>query len=111
MIEKLHSAGLRLLLWQIPVYKQPDKDDPPCIQRDNDRAYAVAHKLCVMDSEGKPYAIPEGHWFAGSLLPDFTNAETRRLLACFSPIMQWHSEPNGGQFAGEEMLDNNERSP
>ena len=240
MIEKLHSAGLRLLLWQIPVYKRPDKDEPACIQRDRDRAYAIEHKLCVMDNEGKPYAIPESHWFAGSVLPDFTNAETRRVwfnkrrylldlgvdgfktdggefiyredisfadgsggadminayaqsyvraytdfvgeertlfsragyvgqhttpilwagdqqstfeelraqlraglsaalsgvifwgfdiggfagplpdaelylrateLACFSPIMQWHSEPDGGQFAGEETLANNERSP
>lgn len=34
-------------------------------------------------------------------------------LACFSPVMQWHSEPDGGQF---QLLQpgiegNNERSP
>lgn len=35
------------------------------------------------------------------------------MLACFCPIMQWHSEPDGGQF--RELMPggegNNERSP
>lgn len=35
------------------------------------------------------------------------------MLACFTPIMQWHSEPDGGQF--KELMPggegNNERSP
>ena len=29
-----------------------------------------------MNADGTPYRIPEGHWFAGSLVPDFTNPET-----------------------------------
>jgi alpha-D-xyloside xylohydrolase len=34
-------------------------------------------------------------------------------LACFSPIMQWHSEPEGGQFRDIQAQEtgNNERSP
>ena len=31
-------------------------------------------------------------------------------MGCFSPIMQWHSEPRGGQFGGERVA-NNDRSP
>lgn len=31
-------------------------------------------------------------------------------LACFSPIMQWHSEPRGGQYGGRKA-ENNDRSP
>ncbi|MCL2003447.1 MAG: glycoside hydrolase [Oscillospiraceae bacterium] len=34
-------------------------------------------------------------------------------MACFSPVMQWHSEPLGGQFAGVMASDDriNDRSP
>jgi alpha-D-xyloside xylohydrolase len=34
-------------------------------------------------------------------------------LACFSPVMQWHSEPEGGQFRDlqAQEMGNNERSP
>ena len=31
-------------------------------------------------------------------------------LACFCPIMQWHSEPRGGQYGGMRV-ENNDRSP
>lgn len=27
--------------------------------------------------DGSPYRIPEGNWFAGSMIPDFTNPETK----------------------------------
>jgi alpha-D-xyloside xylohydrolase len=245
MIEKLHDRGLRLVLWQIPVYKPRGPGEAACIQRDNDLSCAAGRGLVVRDGEGRPYTIPEGHWFAGSLLPDFTNAETRQVwfakrqylldmgvdgfktdggefiyredlvfangnaigeaagaemingyakaytgayadfagpdrvlfsragfsgqhttpilwagdqrssfaelqsclraglsaalsgiifwgfdiggfagplpspelylrateLACFCPVMQWHSEPEGGQFAGSQIIGNNERSP
>lgn len=50
--------------------------------------------------------------FAGPL-PTLDLYRRATMLACFTPIMQWHSEPDGGQFkelmpGGEE---NNERSP
>ncbi|MDR1468267.1 MAG: glycoside hydrolase [Spirochaetaceae bacterium] len=79
MIQKLHDAGLRLVLWQIPAYRKQGDDEPVCVQHDHDRAYALENRLCVMDTQGKPYTIPPGHWFADSLLPDFSNPETRRL--------------------------------
>lgn len=79
MINTIHDDGLRLVLWQIPVYKKQEDSDPVTVQRDADNDYAVQQKLCVREKGGTPYAIPPGHWFAGSLLPDFTNPETRRL--------------------------------
>ncbi len=31
-------------------------------------------------------------------------------MGCFAPVMQWHSEPRGGQYGGERVA-NNDRSP
>ncbi|MDR2021077.1 MAG: glycoside hydrolase [Treponema sp.] len=78
-IERLHRAGLHLVLWQCPVYKKLEEGRPPDRQHENDRDYVVQNRLCVMDAAGKPYTIPPGHWFEGSMIPDFTNPETRRL--------------------------------
>ncbi|MDR1904179.1 MAG: glycoside hydrolase [Treponema sp.] len=79
MIEKLHNAGIRLVLWQIPAHKKQGPNDGVCVQRDNDRAWAAEQRLCVLDRAGNPYEIPEGKWFEGSLVPDFTNPEAARL--------------------------------
>ena len=76
MIERLHARGVHLLLWQIPVYKQLEPHEPPNEQLERDWAEAVERRLCVMNADGTPYRIPAGHWFAGSLVPDFTNPET-----------------------------------
>ena len=76
MIERLHARGVHLLLWQIPVYKQLEPHEPPNGQLERDWAEAVERRLCVMNADGTPYRIPAGHWFAGSLVPDFTNPET-----------------------------------
>ena len=50
--------------------------------------------------------------FAGPL-PSLDLYRRATQLACFTPIMQWHSEPDGGQF--RELMPgaegNNERSP
>lgn len=50
--------------------------------------------------------------FAGPL-PTLDLYRRATILACFTPIMQWHSEPDGGQF--KELMPggegNNERSP
>lgn len=76
MIQNLHRRGLHLVLWQIPVYKQQDENEPHCIQNELNKENAVINKLCVMNADGTPYRIPDGHWFAGSYIPDFTNPET-----------------------------------
>ena len=74
---ELLERGVHLILWQIPVLKDiRDKERNPVL--DEDWRYAIEHGLCIKNSDGSPYRIPEGHWFAGSLLPDFTNPETVR---------------------------------
>lgn len=79
MIERLHGEGIRVLLWQIPVYKKHGAQEAPCEQNERDRAYAAAHRLCVQTQDAKPYTIPEGHWFEGSMIPDFLNPRTRDI--------------------------------
>ena len=32
-----------------------------------------------MNQDGSPYEIPEGNWFAGSYIPDFTREETKEF--------------------------------
>ena len=73
MVQRLHEKGIRFLLWQIPVYKKQGPEEPLNAQNELDRADAVARGLCVHNADGRPYTIPEGHWFAGSMIPDFTN--------------------------------------
>lgn len=79
MIQNVHDAGLHLILWQIPVYKKQGPDEAPCPQNNADRAYAAQQGLCVKTRCGQPYEIPRGNWFAGSMIPDFTNPATCRL--------------------------------
>lgn len=75
LVRELKQEGLRLILWQIPVLKRMDQgENHPVL--DEDWAYAQEHGLCIRKKDGTPYHIPEGHWFAGSLLPDFSNPDT-----------------------------------
>ena len=78
MIRKLHEKDIRLVLWQIPVYKKQGMDERVCRQLELDRENAVRKALCVRKEDGSPYRIPEGNWFAGSMIPDFTNPETKK---------------------------------
>lgn len=75
MIRFLRSKGIHLVLWQIPVLKKMGHGQSHEVLA-KDWEYAIEHDLCIKNSDGTPYTIPEGHWFAGSLLPDFTNRET-----------------------------------
>ena len=72
---RVRDAGLHLILWQIPVIKQ-EHDGLPGPQLLKDEREAIEKKLCIFLEGGNPYRIPEGTWFSGSLLPDFTNPET-----------------------------------
>lgn len=78
MIQRLHQKGVHLLLWQIPVYKKQGPDEILNRQNELDRADAEKRGLCVHKTDGTPYTIPGGNWFAGSMIPDFTNPETER---------------------------------
>lgn len=72
MINRLHESDIRCILWQIPVLKKPD-DGQFCPELNEDRAYAVKSGYVVRNPDSSPYLIPEGRWFGGSMVPDFTN--------------------------------------
>ena len=76
MVKDVHDAGLKLLLWQVPVYKKQGDDEIQNVQNDLDREDAAARKLCVIMPDGTPYTIPKGNWFPDSMVPDFTNPDT-----------------------------------
>lgn len=78
MIRKIHDDGLKLLLWQVPVYKKQGDDEVQNAQNDLDRKDAALRKLCVTLPDGTPYTIPKGNWFPESMIPDFTNPQTRQ---------------------------------
>lgn len=102
MIRKLHDAGVHFVLWQVPVYKKQGPEEPPCPQNDRDREEAVRLGLCVHNADGTPYTIPGGHWFAGSMVPDFTNPETvKRWFARRQYLLDWGVDgfkTDGGEF-------------
>ncbi|MDO4322826.1 MAG: glycoside hydrolase family 31 protein [Lachnospiraceae bacterium] len=76
MIQSLHEKGIRLVLWQIPVYKGQPREETPNEQLVLDTQDAVSRDLCVKYADGSPYRIPEGNWFEHSLIPDFSNPKT-----------------------------------
>lgn len=76
MISDLREKGIHTVLWQIPVFKRMDHGESHPVL-DEDRRYAADHRLCIRNLDGTPYTIPDGHWFAGSMLPDFSNPETK----------------------------------
>lgn len=78
MAEKLHEKGIHLVLWQIPVYKEQSPDEEMNEQLSRDKEYVRQNRLCVHHTDGSPYRIPDGNWFAGSMIPDFTNPNTRK---------------------------------
>ena len=69
MIQQLHNAGKKLLLWQAPVYKQMEPGEKSNRQNKLDWEEAIEQKLCVCFSDGTPYRIPQGKWFPGSMVP------------------------------------------
>ena len=79
MIKKIHEKGLKLVLWQIPVFKKQDSGEEISDQLICDREYAVENQLVVKKQDGSPYEIPEGNWFSGSMIPDFTNPATKEF--------------------------------
>ena len=77
MIDRLHEAGLHLLLWQVPVYKKLSAGEAENPQNELDGKEAAKNGFCVKLADGSPYTIPAGHWFSGSMIPDFTNLSAR----------------------------------
>ncbi|MFR9216831.1 MAG: TIM-barrel domain-containing protein [Ruthenibacterium sp.] len=72
LCKKIADRGLKLILWQAPILRMPSAGTYP--QAQQDIAYAVRKRFCVMMPDGTPFRCPEG-WFKDSLLLDFTNPE------------------------------------
>jgi len=71
MTDALHDAGVRLVLWQIPVLKATDAPHP---QHDADIVHAVGNGYVIMDAAGSPYRNL-AFWFRDALIPDLTDGE------------------------------------
>jgi len=80
MIDTLHDMGIKIILWQAPMIKLLEEGRQN-EQQDIDRRYAVESDLLIKNKDGSPYTIPEGYWFGGSYVPDFSNPETCRWIA------------------------------
>jgi len=80
MIAELHQAGLKLVLWQIPVLKAGNPAEHlDETQKDADQAYAVKKGYVVTRADGSPYKIdPHSAWFNNSLVFDFSNPAAAR---------------------------------
>jgi len=73
MVDRLHAQGMRLVLWQIPAFKERGEDGT---QTANDWDDAIARGMVVRDEDGAPYRN-RGFWFHDAMLPDFTNPQVR----------------------------------
>jgi alpha-glucosidase (family GH31 glycosyl hydrolase) len=73
MVEELHSRGIKLLLWQIPLLK--DRPEPGS-QAAYDHDVMATRGYAVRQANGRPYRN-RGWWFPGALMPDFTSVPAR----------------------------------
>ncbi|MFE9204533.1 TIM-barrel domain-containing protein [Micromonospora sp. NPDC007230] len=74
MIDELHEAGVKVLLWQIPLIPTDRGDDG---QIAADLATLAERGYAVRDADGSPHRN-RGWWFPGALLPDWTNPQARQ---------------------------------
>jgi alpha-glucosidase (family GH31 glycosyl hydrolase) len=73
MVDELHSRGIKLVLWQIPLLKARPA---PGRQAASDQEVMVTRGYAVRHASGRPYRN-KGWWFPGALMPDFTSAPAR----------------------------------
>jgi len=73
LVDWLHGLGIRLVLWQIPLQRARPV---PTGQARADRDTMVERGYGVRQADGRPYRN-RGWWFAGSLMPDFTNPDAK----------------------------------
>jgi alpha-glucosidase (family GH31 glycosyl hydrolase) len=72
MVDRLHEAGVKVLLWQIPLIPT---DRGAGEQVEADARALVDNGLAIREADGSPHRN-RGWWFPGALLPDFTNPDT-----------------------------------
>lgn len=71
MIDRLHAAGIHLILRQIPALKDVLESHD---QHDRDVEHAIRHGYVVQNCDGSPYRNPF-FWFNNAYIPDFTNQD------------------------------------
>jgi alpha-glucosidase (family GH31 glycosyl hydrolase) len=81
MVDELHAAGVKVLLWQIPLVPT-DRGDltgspSAAAQVAADAATMIEREYAIREADGSPHHN-RGWWFPGALLPDWTNPEARR---------------------------------
>jgi alpha-D-xyloside xylohydrolase len=77
MADRLHEAGLRLVLWQNPVIKHGEpREHLDDRQNKADQEYAIQQGFVVRKADGSPHRA-EAHmpWFGNSLVLDFTHPQ------------------------------------
>jgi alpha-glucosidase (family GH31 glycosyl hydrolase) len=77
LVDECHASGIRVLLWQIPVYRATADDRAPehtRLQHAADEAHMVAKGCSVLEADGSPYRC-RGWWFTNGLVMDFTHPE------------------------------------
>ncbi|MCP2324519.1 alpha-glucosidase (family GH31 glycosyl hydrolase) [Hamadaea flava] len=81
MIDELHAAGVKVLLWQIPLVPT-DRGEltgsaSAAAQVAADAATMIDREYAIKEADGRPHHN-RGWWFPGALLPDWTNPDARR---------------------------------
>ncbi|MFJ6197365.1 TIM-barrel domain-containing protein [Micromonospora sp. NPDC092111] len=74
MVDELHAAGVKVLLWQIPLVPT-DRGESGQVAAD--LATMAERGYAVREADGSPHRN-RGWWFPGALLPDWTNPEARQ---------------------------------
>ncbi len=77
LIQRIHDQGLRLLLWQCPIIKELEPKDGTNEQHALDQKAVIRNGLVCLLPDASPYKIHPGHWFPGSMIPDFSNPDMK----------------------------------
>ena len=79
LVSDIHAAGLKLLLWLVPIYAGGESIETDCnldsLLKENE--YVKKQKYAVLNKDGNPYVISK-IWCIGSMIPDFTNHEANK---------------------------------
>jgi alpha-glucosidase (family GH31 glycosyl hydrolase) len=73
MIDWLHEQGVKILLWQVPVFKDVQEDHP---QHHADRQYFEENRLGIREVDGSLHHL-KPFWFRGGYIWDVTNPTAR----------------------------------
>lgn len=114
MTDQLHGAGLKLILWQIPVLKFLKDEDiekyGPNPQHDRDEDFMVEQGYCVRNADGSPYNVPPMIWFGNSLVWDVTHPDavdwwlSRRQYLVEEIGVDGFKTDGGEHLWGQDML-------